>query len=138
MAKVYKSKNLVFIHSIFDDAGLSPAEFRLICHIARRGVCYSTLAKIAEVTDMSVRTIQKTLKSLVEEGLVLKEVKPGRPDIYHLPEPDTLSEKLKSRNSEERKKSNDKERTLEQQEENTLSNDPGISNSLDQEELVFE
>ncbi|WP_414553325.1 helix-turn-helix domain-containing protein [Anabaena sp. CCY 0017] len=123
MAEANKPKNLLFIHSILDDAGLSPAEFRLICHIARRGVCYSTLAKIAEVTDMSVRTIQKTLKSLVEQGLVLKETKPGRPDIYRLPEPGTLSQKLKSRNSQESKKSKEKGSTSEQQEENTLTND---------------
>lgn len=122
MTETNKSKNLLFIHSILDDAGLSPNEFRLICHFSRRGVCYSTLAKMSEITDMSVRTLQKTLKFLVEEGLVIKETIPGRPDIYRLPEPDTLAAKLKSGNYQERKKSNEKRSKSKQQAEDA-SND---------------
>lgn len=103
IAETEKSKNLLFVRSVIDDAGLTPNEFRLICHFARRGTCYSSLAKIAYVTEMSVRTVQKTLKFLVEEGLVLKEAHPGRQDIYRLPEPATLAKKLQSGKLQERK-----------------------------------
>lgn len=98
-----KSKNLLFVRSVIDDAGLTPNEFRLICHFARRGICYSSLATIAYVTEMSVRTVQKTLKFLVEEGLVLKEANPGSQDVYRLPDPATLTKKLQSGKLQERK-----------------------------------
>ncbi len=108
-----KVKNLLFVRSVIDDAGLTPNEFRLMCHFARRGTCYSSLATIAYVTEMSVRTVQKTLKFLVEEGLVLKEPHPGRQDTYRLPEPAILTErlqsgKLKERKAESRKKFEEK------------------------------
>jgi DNA-binding MarR family transcriptional regulator len=122
-----KSKNLLFVRSVIDDAGLTPNEFRLICHFARRGTCYSSLAKIADVTEMSVRTVQKTLKFLVEEGLVLKEVHPGRQDIYRLPDPATLEKKLESGKLQERK--NLKKKDFEQKK---------IKKKLEKEEFILE
>jgi DNA-binding transcriptional regulator GbsR (MarR family) len=103
-----KTKNLLFVRSVIDDAGLTPNEFRLMCHFARRGTCYSSLATIGYVTEMSVRTVQKTLKFLVEEGLVLKEPHPGRQDTYRLPEPAILEEKLQSGKVKERKEESKK------------------------------
>jgi sugar-specific transcriptional regulator TrmB len=105
-----KPKALLFINSVVDDAGLTPNEFRLLCHIARRGKCFSKLSVISMVTDMSVRTVQNTLKFLVNEGLVLKEAHPGRPDVYQLPEPAVLSEKLQSGKLKERKELKKQER----------------------------
>ncbi|AFZ22482.1 hypothetical protein Cylst_0105 [Cylindrospermum stagnale PCC 7417] len=104
-----KKTNLLFVHSSVDDAGLTPNEFRLICHFARRGVCFSRLAKIADTTEMSVRTIQKTLKFLVEEGLVLKENNPGRPDTYRLPDHETFRKRLQSGKLRERKELKEKQ-----------------------------
>ncbi|WP_088241377.1 helix-turn-helix domain-containing protein [Calothrix rhizosoleniae] len=103
-----KPKNLLFVRSVIDDAGLTPNEFRLMCHFARRGTCYSSLATIGYVTEMSVRTVQKTLKFLVEEELVLKEPHPGRQDIYRLPDPGTLTKKLQSGRLKERKEESKK------------------------------
>ncbi|WDD30213.1 helix-turn-helix domain-containing protein (plasmid) [Nostoc sp. UHCC 0926] len=107
--EIDKPKNLLFIHSSVDDAGLTPNEFRLICHFARRGVCYSSLEKMAYVTELSVRTIQKTLKFLVEGGLVIKKPKPGHPDIYHLPDFETFAKRLDSGKLKERKEMKKKE-----------------------------
>lgn len=122
MTQTKQPKNLLFIHSILDEGGLTPNEFRLICHISRRGECYASLATIAEVTRISVRTIQKTLKSLVEKGLVLKDTKPGRTDIYRLPDHESLVEKLRAAKLLEQKKTKDKKHDSEPQKESSSDN----------------
>jgi hypothetical protein len=128
-----KSKNLLFVHSVVDDAGLTPNEFRLICHFARRGTCYSSLAKTAYVTEMSVRTVQKTLKFLVEEGLVLKEARPGRQDIYRLPDPATLEKRLKSGKLRERKELKKKEFEQNQKKHKLENDERVLSSEIDED-----
>jgi Helix-turn-helix domain len=88
-------KRLIFLHSKLDEAQLDPYEFRLLAHIARRGECFATLATTAKWCGMSVRKAQLSLKTLLNLGLVSKELRSGRSDIYKLA--DDLWEKLESK-----------------------------------------
>ena len=64
--------------------GLNPYEFRLYAHIARRGKCYSNLETIQAICKMSVRKAQYSLKALCELGLIAKEQRKGKTDVYVL------------------------------------------------------
>lgn len=81
---------LPLVHSDLDDYGLDPYEFRIYAHVVRRtggkyhGECFAKLKKTAEVCKMSVRKAQYSLKTLCEAGLLLKEERKGRTDIYKL------------------------------------------------------
>lgn len=77
-------KNLIFVHSAIDQAGLDVYEFRLLGHIARRGSCFASLDTTAELCQMSVRKAQYTLKALLDKGFIVKTQRKGRTDIYHL------------------------------------------------------
>ena len=85
-------KNLIFVHSAIDQAGLDVYEFRLLGHIARRDKCFASLDTTAKLCNMSVRKAQYTLKSLLDKGFIVREQRKGRTDIYRLA-PD-LREKL--------------------------------------------
>jgi DNA-binding MarR family transcriptional regulator len=85
-------KNLIFVHSILDEAGLNVYQFRVLAHVARRGQCFASLETTAKICQMSIRKAQYTLKELEQMGLVVKQIRKGRTDIYHLA-PD-ISEKI--------------------------------------------
>ncbi|MBD2481506.1 helix-turn-helix domain-containing protein [Planktothrix sp. FACHB-1365] len=78
------------VHSDLDEYGLDPYEFRIYAHVVRRtggkyhGECFAKLKKTAEICKMSVRKAQYSLKTLCEAGLLLKEERKGRTDIYKL------------------------------------------------------
>jgi hypothetical protein len=74
----------VFIHSSLDEAGLSPAEFRVLCHIARRGDCYATIDTIAEVCRMATNTVRKALKSLAAQSFVRATRRDGQTTLHRL------------------------------------------------------
>jgi len=81
---------LPLVHSDLDDYGLDPYEFRIYAHIVRRtggkldGECFAKLKKTAEICNMSVRKAQYALKTLCDAGLILKDQRKGRTDIYRL------------------------------------------------------
>lgn len=77
-------KNLIFIHSAIDEAGLDVYEFRLLCHIARRGRCFASLSTTAEICQMSIRKAQSTIKSLLEKKLIEEHRRDGRTNVYWL------------------------------------------------------
>ena len=70
--------NIVFIHSALDDAGLSPAAFRVYCHLARRTL-HSRMDKwpsapaMAKVCRVHKDTVWKALKELIERGMIERE-----------------------------------------------------------------
>jgi hypothetical protein len=66
-----------FIHSSLDDAGLSPAEFRIYCHISRRGECFSKLESIASTCRISLPTTRKALKLLTALGMLESQRRDG-------------------------------------------------------------
>ncbi|MGB3189359.1 MAG: helix-turn-helix domain-containing protein [Limnoraphis sp.] len=59
-------------------------QFRLYAHIARRGQCYSSLQTIARICKMSVRKAQYGLKELESLGMIKKDIRKGKTDIYEL------------------------------------------------------
>ena len=81
---------LPVVHSDLDEYGLDPYEFRLYAHVVRRtggklnGQCFAKLKKTAEICHMSVRKAQYALKTLCDAGLILKEQRRGRTDVYRL------------------------------------------------------
>lgn len=81
---------LPLVHSDLDEYGFDPYEFRIYAHIVRRtggkldGKCFAKLKKTAEICKMSVRKTQYALKTLCDAGLILKEQRKGRSDIYRL------------------------------------------------------
>lgn len=77
-------KNLIFIHSAVDQAELDVYEFRLLCHIARRGTCFASLTTTANICKMSVRKAQSTIKSLLEKELIVEKRRDGRTNVYWL------------------------------------------------------
>ena len=79
-----KKNSMIFIHSDLDLYGLNPYEFRLYAHIARRGRCFSNLQTISNICKMSIRKAQYGLKALESFGLIKKEVRKGKTDIYEL------------------------------------------------------
>lgn len=78
------------VHSDLDEYGLDPYEFRVYAHIVRRtggkltGTCFAKLSSVAEVTGMSVRKVQYSLRVLLEAGLIEKDTRRGRTDIYYI------------------------------------------------------
>lgn len=81
---------LPMVHSDLDEYGLDPYEFRIYAHIVRRtggkldGKCFAKLKKITEVCQMSVRKAQYALTTLCEAGLITKERRHGKTDVYRL------------------------------------------------------
>lgn len=81
---------LPMVHSDLDEYGLDPYEFRIYAHIVRRtggkldGECFAKLKKTAEICHMSVRKAQYALKTLCDAGLITKEQRKGKSDIYRL------------------------------------------------------
>jgi len=74
----------VFIHSRLDDAGLSPSAFRIFCHIARRGECYSKVETIANVCRLAPDTVRAGLKVLTERSFLIRERRDGFTTIYRV------------------------------------------------------
>lgn len=79
-----RSERIIFVHADLDLYGLSPYEFRIYAHIARRGQCYSSLKTMAHICKMSVRKAQYALKTLESLGLIQKIIRKGRTDVYQL------------------------------------------------------
>ena len=81
---------LPLVRSDLDEYGLDAYEFRIYAHVVRRtggnlnGKCFATQKKIADICKMSVRKVQYAMKTLCEAGLLQKEERKGRTDIYRL------------------------------------------------------
>lgn len=82
-----------FIPAWIDDAGLSAAEFRIYCHLARRadnanGLAWPSYEAMEESCGLSRRTVARALASLVKRKLIEKAGKPfGGSARYRLLEP---------------------------------------------------
>lgn len=63
----------IFIHSSVDDAGLSPAEFRIYGHLARRAGAngaYPGVDSMAKICQLAKATIIKSIRRLEELGMI--------------------------------------------------------------------
>lgn len=80
--------NHLFIHSDLDDAGLSPAEFRVLAHLARRkgknGVCCPGVRSIATTCRLNKNTVLQSLKTLESRKLIGLSKKAGMETSYSL------------------------------------------------------
>ena len=82
--------NVVFVHSALDDLGLTPSEFRVYCHLARRagsGVAWPSVNSMARTCRLSPKTVRSALKSLTAQHLLTREEKAGSPTRYRITRP---------------------------------------------------
>jgi DNA-binding transcriptional ArsR family regulator len=77
-----------FIPAALDDADLTPHEFRVFCHIARRGECLASIGKMSDDTGVSEPTLRKALKTLRAASMVEREKRPGTTDKHRTVPPD--------------------------------------------------
>ena len=77
-----------FISSHLDDYGLTPSELRVYCHLSRRagkdGKAWPALSSMAQVCKLETKTVKRTLKNLVEYGMIGKKERKGNTSIYWL------------------------------------------------------
>jgi hypothetical protein len=76
-----------WIHSELDDFGLSPAEFRVYCHILRRagagGHCWETTENAAKHCRLNRKTYEKAITTLERYGMVYIERRKGQSSIIN-------------------------------------------------------
>ena len=85
MSEEEKGNAFVYISSRLDEAGLSMAEFRVLCHIARRGAsCTSSVATMAQICRASQKTVREVLKRLVDKGFVTRLDRTGKSTVYRI------------------------------------------------------
>jgi hypothetical protein len=77
-----------FIHSALDEYGLTPAQFRIYCHIARRagsgGSAFACVDSMARVCRLHEKTIIRALAFLTDRRLLEAKRRPGRTTVYRL------------------------------------------------------
>lgn len=79
---------LPFIPRQMDDAGLTPAQFRLVCRVARRGVCTESIPKIAAGCRLAIGTVKKVLPFLVASNVLAKEKRSGQTSVFKVIPPE--------------------------------------------------
>jgi DNA-binding MarR family transcriptional regulator len=80
------------IPALLDDAGLRPSEFRLLCHVSRRGPkgCFDSLRTMAEICRMDKETVANALADLVNRNMLYKKTGPGRKVRYTIVHPPSM------------------------------------------------
>ncbi len=76
--------NAIFIHAAVDDAGLTPAQFRVLCHVGRRGECFESVGNMAARCRLHADTVRRSLKELVRLGWLSRQLRPGTTNIYEV------------------------------------------------------
>ncbi|WP_104992693.1 helix-turn-helix domain-containing protein [Deinococcus sp. NW-56] len=79
--------NVLFVHSALDDYPLTPEEFRLYGHIARRassGAAYPSIENMAKACRMHPDTVRRCLGNLVTYKLLEAHERKGRTTLYTL------------------------------------------------------
>lgn len=79
--------NVVFIHSRLDEYGLTPQQFRVYAHLARRagsGRAWPAVATMARICRLHPQTVRQVLRVLVQHRLITREPRAGRTPIYRL------------------------------------------------------
>jgi DNA-binding transcriptional MocR family regulator len=88
MSRQSDYKAPLFVHSLIDDADLSPGAFRVLGHLARRagnkGAAFPGIRDIAKTCRMNRGTVIKAIRELDQSRLVVVDRKPGRPTAYYL------------------------------------------------------
>ena len=67
-----------FVGSKIDDAGLTPAEFRVLGRIVRRGKCTESISNIAEGTKIGIHQCRRAIKALEKKKWIRRTEVIGR------------------------------------------------------------
>ena len=67
-----------FIPSELDEAGLTANQFRVLCHLWRRGDTYSNAATIAKICRLKRNTVFEALADLEKGGFIRRVSRPGQ------------------------------------------------------------
>lgn len=59
-----------FIPAWLDDYPFTPAEFRLVCHVLRRGTCWESVGSLARSCHLSQPTVRRCLRRLEALGVL--------------------------------------------------------------------
>lgn len=73
-----------FIPAWLDDLNLSLKQFRLYCHIGRRGNCFDSVATMVRVCRIDRHAIRGTIAELIKLGLITATERPGQSTLYVL------------------------------------------------------
>jgi DNA-binding MarR family transcriptional regulator len=79
--------NVVFIHSLLDNFGLSASQFRVYAHLARRagiGAAWPAVASIALTCLLHPQTVRRALAFLTKQKLITRQPRPGHTPLYRL------------------------------------------------------
>ena len=57
----------LYVGSAIDDAGLSQAQFRVLCRVVRRGVCWESIPNMSKSLKIGIRQLRRAIKELVRE-----------------------------------------------------------------------
>ncbi|MBC7882699.1 MAG: helix-turn-helix domain-containing protein [Anaerolineae bacterium] len=90
---------MVFIHSAFDELGLTTSEFRVYCHLARRaknGCCRPGHDSIAKICRLEVKTVRRVIEALAKRQLLKVEHRQGDTNVYHLISPTSWLKEITS------------------------------------------
>lgn len=83
--------NVIFIHSSLDDIGLTPQEFRILAHLARRSntekKAWPGIDSMAKICRMHKETVIECIRTLETYKMIVVERKPGCGNIYRLTSP---------------------------------------------------
>jgi hypothetical protein len=82
---------VVFIHIRLDELGLTPEEFRIYCHLARRAgkkMAWPSVGKISEDCMIGHNMVRTALQSLAAAQLITIEIIPGGSNHYRLTDPE--------------------------------------------------
>jgi hypothetical protein len=79
-----KSSGLVFIHSLVDDYGMSPSQFRIFCAFSRRGKCFEPVPEIAKRIGLHPDTAWSAIRYLLQQKLVSRESRHGQTSVYKI------------------------------------------------------
>ena len=72
-----KRKYFTMMPNLYDDANLTPHEFRLLAHYCRVGNCYEGRRTTAKICRMSKDTVTKVRQSLADKGFITLEHREG-------------------------------------------------------------
>ena len=77
-----KALQIAFIHSRLDEAGLTPVQFRVYCHISRRGECFASAETIAQNCRVNRDSVWPAVTALEGRGMIEVVHRVGRTTVY--------------------------------------------------------
>jgi hypothetical protein len=94
------SSTLIWVSAGLDDAGLTPVEFRILAHIARRSSsesgCWASAKSMAQVCGIGERNARTALGNLVRKGFLTRTERTGTTPIYVINEKELTATPAKS------------------------------------------